>query len=394
MKILRVVSDLYPFVVGGIGIHAHEMSKLQAEKGNCVDVITLDKDIAAPTESFNEYGITKLPISFQLLGNSFSVTLPFRLWEIKNQHDIVHAHSHLFFSTVVCAIIRRFSSTPLVITNHGLVSQTAPKWVQQIYMSSIGKWTLQSADKVLCYTQVEKDQLLRYGIPEDKIAVIHNGISTVNFTPSDTIKNKQILWIGRFTPGKGVDVLINAFKIFHDKFPDYTLLMIGRGPLKNEIQQLIQVMELEGSIQLTDFVPNENLPQIYQNSILFVLPSFEEGVPRTILEAMSCEIPVVCSDLPQLRDLVNECGIQVPIRDPIALADALCRVITDREFAKTCGMNGRIKIVSQYSWDDTVDETLACYEDVIRSRNHQENSSIFQMNSTNSEPSVDSRRMK
>ena len=366
MKILRVTSDLYPFVIGGIGIHTHEMSKMQAERGNDVTVITFIS-MNSPEPKTNDYRIITIPVSFRLWGNSFSFSLPFRIWNETENNDIVHAHSHLFFSTVICAILRHFSSTPLIITNHGLFSQTAPMWVQKIYMRTVGKWTLQSADTVICYTKEEKEQLMGYGIQEKKIEVIHNGISSTDFLPSLHGPDNQILWIGRFTPGKGVGILIDAFQTVHSSFPNYTLVMIGDGPLQRTIQEKITVMNLGSSINGIPYIPNRDLPGIYQHSTVFVLPSLEEGVPRTILEAMSCGVPVVCTDLPQLKAIVEGCGIIVPVRDPEALAGAMCRLISDREFAKQCGINGRERIVGHYSWDDTVEQTLAHYEEVIQS---------------------------
>jgi len=361
MRILRVVSDLYPSVIGGVGLHAHELSRIQSEKGNEVTVVTFLKT------PFNyRYRVISVPISFKWMGNSFSLSLPFVLWRLKNSFDIVHAHSHLFFSTILCAFIRHFSSTPLIITNHGLFSQTAPLWLQKIYLSTIGRWTLRSADRILCYTAVEKDQLIPYGISEEKIAVIHNGISSADFSPSPSDPGKQILWVGRFTPGKGVDVLLDAMKIFHSKFPDYILSMVGDGPLKQHFRQKIIDMDLTDSVILRDFIPNKDLADLYQESVLFVLPSLEEGVPRTILEAMSCGVPVVCTDLPQLRDIVDGCGILVPARDPEALADALIQIISDETRAKQYGMNGRERVVSHYSWDDTVNQTLKLYQEVIK----------------------------
>jgi len=366
MKILRVVSDLYPAVVGGLGLHAHEMSKQQAKLGNEVTVYTSNTDGRSVKEFKDDYNIIRFKTGLKIGGNSFIPMLFFKLFRTKNDFDIIHAHSHLFFSTNLCALVRRLGSSPLVITNHGLISQTVPMWVHKIYIPTVAKWTFKSANKIICYTENEKSLLVKLGIDSDKIAVIHNGTDTDIFAPREKEKdNNQILWIGRFTPGKGVEYLIDAFNILVKEYPDFKLLMIGRGHLKENIEQKIQDLNLGKNIIIREFVPNSELPEIYQSSDVFVLPSLNEGVPRTILEAMACGIPVVCTELPQLVNIVEGCGLLVPVKDSQALAEGILRVVSNRDIAQKFGKNGRIKVVENYSWEDTVKKTIQLYEELI-----------------------------
>ncbi len=363
MKILRVVSNLYPSSVGGVELHAHEMSRLQAEGGHNVTVLTYRTDSGQPSsEERNGYHILRSNAAFCLFGNTISFSQFFSLLQLWDSYDVVHAHSHLFFSTVLCTLARKFRSTPLVVTNHGLVSQTAPSWLQRLYLPTIGRWVFRSADAIICYTETEREQVVDLGVSPDKVHVLHNGIDTNVFVPSDLPSSKkQILWIGRFTPGKGVEYLLKGFQDFSREFPDYTLVMVGRGPLRDDFVRMIREMDLEDRVVLRDFIPNKELPGLYQESSLFVLPSLEEGVPRTILEAMACGRPVVCTALPQLVDIVSGCGSLVPTGDAGAVADALSALASDPALARNLGQSARVKVVSQYSWDDTVAKTLGLY---------------------------------
>ena len=366
MKILRVVSDLYPSVVGGLGLHTHEMSKQQAKLGNDVTVYTSNTDGRSMKEFKDGYNIIRFKPILKMGGNSFMPMLFFKLFRTKNDFDIIHAHSHLFFSTNLCALVRRLGSSPLVITNHGLISQTVPMWVHKIYIPTVAKWTFKSADRIICYTENEKSLLVKLDIDSDKIVVIHNGTDTDMFVPREKEKDKnQILWIGRFTPGKGVEYLIDAFNILVRQYPDFKLLMIGRGPLKENIEQGIQDLDLSKNIIIKEFVPNSELPEIYQSSDVFVLPSLNEGIPRTILEAMACGIPVVCTELPQLVNVVEGCGLLVPLRDSQALAEGISKIMSDRELAQKLGANGRVKVAENYAWEDTVKKTVQLYEEVL-----------------------------
>lgn len=365
VKILRVVSDLYPYVVGGLGIHAHEMSKYQSNLGHDVTVYTSNNKNRVKKIDTN-YEVIKFNNGLKIAGNSLLPGLFRALKNNKNSFDIMHAHSHLFFSTNQCAFIRKRNSTPLVITNHGLISQTVPMWMQDIYLPTMGKWTFQSADKIITYTDEGKSSMVKLGIDPEKIEVIHNGIDTELFSPNyEEKKRKQLLWVGRYIYGKGVEYLIKAFKIVSDQYDDLNLLMVGDGPLREDIEEQIKDLGLNKKINIKIFVPNVEIPDLYRNSDIFILPSLEEGVPRTILEAMSCEIPVVCTELPQLVDIVNECGILVPKKDHEALAEAILKILADDKLYIKLGKNGRKKIITGYSWEDTVKKTIKLYEKLI-----------------------------
>lgn len=343
------------------------MSKMQAASGNEVTVYTSVWSDEALEEVRDQYRIVRFK-GFTIFRNPVALRLFYRLLRERKTYDVIHAHSHLYFSTIFCALVRMIGSTPLVVTNHGLISQTAPMWIQQIYIPTIGRWIYSVADKVICYTDTERDQLIDLGIRSEKISAIHNGVDTDHFAPQEsTSPKKEILWIGKYVPGKGVEYLLRGFQRFSRNFPDYILLMIGRGPQRDDCLKMINDLGLTEKVILKDFVQNKELPDVYRQSSIFVLPSLEEGVPRTILEAMACGVPVVCTELPQLVDIVAGSGILVPVRDSEALAEALIQIVTELDRARELGENGRKRVVSDFSWDDTVRRTLELYEEVIAS---------------------------
>ncbi|MGB9940831.1 glycosyltransferase family 4 protein [Methanosarcina sp.] len=367
MRILRVAPDIYPHMVGGFGIHIHEMSKEQVRLGHDVTVYTASEGVKSDYKAADGYYIHNFKPLVKVLGNSIMPAMLFDLLREQSDYDIVHAHSHLFFSTNLTAVARKMGSTPLVITNHGLNSQTAPQWFQDLYTVTGARLTFAAADKILCYTETEKKELIDLGINSEKIEVIHNGIDTDLFVPKrePCFDTKNLLWVGRYVKGKGLDYLIDAFNILKTKHPDVTLTMVGRGPDKDGILQKIRDLNLESSIIMKDFVPNSEIVDMYQHSSVFVLPSLEEGVPRAILEAMSCGIPVVCSKLPQLVDIVDGGGLLVPVKNPQALADSISKVLSDSSLAEEFRKNGRRNVVENHSWKDTVKKTIQVYKELV-----------------------------
>lgn len=366
MKILRVSSDFYPSVIGGLGIHAYEMSKLQAKMGHNVVVYTVKTNSELEFENLDGFKVVRFKPMIKIFGNSIVPLMFNKLIHNKNRFDVIHAHSHLFFSTNLCALVKTFGSAPLVITNHGLNSQTAPSWFQNIFNATGAIWTFKRADRIICYTKEEKRELVSLGISGDKIAVIHNGINTDIFIPKEDTKNYvRLLWIGRFTQGKGVEYLVDAFKILKHRYPYLKLLMVGKGPNRERIIRKINLSGLNDSIIIKDSIPYSEIPGVFQKSDVFILPSLQEGVPRTILEAMSCSIPIVCSELPQLVDIIKDCGFMVPKKDPKAIAERVSEILSNKKLAKELGNNGREKVVENFSWTDTVEKTIDLYNTLI-----------------------------
>jgi glycosyltransferase involved in cell wall biosynthesis len=321
-------------------------------------------------ELINEYRVVRFPSYLTICGNSFAPGLIREIIKRKRAVDIIHAHSHLFFSTNICALARIFHSAPLVITNHGLISASAPAWLNTMYKNTFSKATFQIADHIICYTTIEKKNIEKLGIDPKKISVIHNGVDTTLFTPSTSEKTadkKRILWVGRFVTGKGVEYLIDAFSRVLKKIPDTHLVLVGVGPEKPAIEDIIRKLQLQSSVTFIDYLENEELPRVYKNSDVFVLPSLMEGVPRTILEAMGCGVPVVTTNLPHLVGIIEGAGLVVPPKEPMLLSNAILTILEDASLAEKMGQRGRNRIEQEYSWEDTVGKVLALYESVIDS---------------------------
>jgi len=109
------------------------------------------------------------------------------------------------------------------------------------------------------------------------------------------------------------------------------------------------------------------MADVYARSDILLLTSETEGVPRVVLEAMSCGLPVVVSDIPQLRELVAGCGIIYESRSEVEVASILLNLGEDTVRCRELGVCGRTRAVRSLTWKDTVDKTVALYRTVIRS---------------------------
>jgi glycosyltransferase involved in cell wall biosynthesis len=368
MKILRVAGDLYPAVIGGVGIHVHELSKWQVKYGHEVTVFTNNQKKLPRKESIDGYKIRRFPVRLTLFGNSISPDLIPAIFQSRKKFDIIHAHSHLFFPTNVCSASRLLGSVPLILTNHGLTSASAPDWLNTIYTHSVARITFSTADCILCYTDIERNNLEKLGVPGNKIRVIHNGVDTDLFSPHKIETGKkvqQLLWVGRFVPGKGVNFLIDAFYKIVKKFPDTRLVLVGEGPQKGSINTQIEKLGIRNNVEIYDYCDNSRLPDLFNQSDIFILPSLMEGVPRTMLEAMACGIPVIVTELPHLKKIVGGAGLFISRGDSEMLSESIIQLLNDNKMASYLGEKGRMKILKDFSWRDTVEQTLNVYKEFI-----------------------------
>lgn len=367
LRILRVSTDTYPEVLGGGALHAHEMSKRQAELGHDVTLLTSDHgDDGAPREEQRAgYTLRRYREVARPFGNSITPSMVPDIRRLAATHDVVHAHSHLYFSSNVAAAFARLGETPLVLTNHGLFSQSAPKPVQKLFMHSVARFTFNSAARVFCYTETDRDRLHEHGV-SSPILVIHNGIDCDRFRPGvGETRGRQVLFVGRLKKSKGVARLVRAVGRLVDELPDVTLAIVGEGPRESYLRGLTAELGIGDRVEFRGRVPNENLPSVYAESAVFALSSDAEGLPRTVLESLACETPVVTSALPQLESLVDGVGKTVERGSIDALETSLRGLLTDRERRREFGRRGRKRVVADYSWEETVRETTAAYRDVV-----------------------------
>lgn len=317
-------------------------------------------------EERDGYTVIRRSVTAELLGNDLSAGVA-RFLHGAADYDVIHAHSHLYFSTNLAALKRGFDATPLAITNHGLYSQSAPEWLFQWYLRTIGRGTFDSADVVFCYTAADGRRLREFGVETD-IEIVPNGIDTDRFRPdgptSDLIEtgDPTILFVGRLVGGKRPSDALAAIDRVRESHPDARVVFAGDGPLAADLERRATDSDLGSAVELLGAIPYEEMPELYRAADLFVLPSRAEGLPRTVLEALSTGVPVVTSDLPQLRSIVEGVGHTVPIGDVAGFAAALTDLASAPERRTKLGERGRKLVTAEYDWSDTAARTTAQLE--------------------------------
>ncbi|WP_224333815.1 glycosyltransferase family 4 protein [Haloprofundus halobius] len=362
MRILRVAQTVYPEVKGGGAYHVHAMSRDQAAMGHDVTVLTLSRGVDEPhRERRDGYDIVRYPVTTSALGNDISLGVASFLRDA-HSFDVIHAHSHLYFSTNLAALKRRLGDIPLAITNHGLYSQNAPKWLFDLYLRSVGRWTFNQADVVFCYTETDKQRVGDLGV-SSHIEVVPNGIDTNRFTPDGPKSNlidadgPVVLFVGRLVEGKRPSDVIQAVATVQEEYPDVELYLCGEGSLSDELEELIENLDVDEAVRFLGHVPYDEMPKVYRSADVLVLPSRAEGLPRTVLEAQSSGISVVTSDLEQISDALGPNGQTFEGGNVMDLSNVLARVV---------GQNQSDQTAEVQSWESTVELTTDHLRAVIR----------------------------
>jgi len=362
MRILRIAQKVYPEVKGGGTYHIHAMSRDQAAMGHDVTVLTVRRDPDRPhVETRERYTVVRYDPTATLLGNDISPGVAQYLTAA--DPDVVHAHSHLYFSTNLAALKRRLGGVPLAVTNHGLYSQTAPEWVFDAYLRTLGRWTFEQADVVFCYTPEDRERVRDFGV-DSRIEVAANGIDTERFTPegpgSERIEatGPVVLFVGRLVDGKRPGDAVRAVARLRETRPGAQLFLCGEGPLREELVGLAEELEVGDAVHFLGHLPYDEMPGVYRAGDTLVLPSRAEGMPRTVIEAMASGLPVVASDLEQVAPVVERAGVAVPVGDVECFAAGLDGVLD--------GEHGDPRAVAEegFDWAETVERTTAVLADI------------------------------
>jgi glycosyltransferase involved in cell wall biosynthesis len=209
---------------------------------------------------------------------------------------------------------------------------------------------------VFCYTDEDRERVQKFGV-ESPIEVVANGIDTDRFTPEGLVSNRinhdgpVVLFVGRLVEGKRPSDAVRAVAQLRETHPNVELYICGEGPLREEVGALAEKIGIEDAVHFLGQLPYDEMPRVYRSGDVLILPSRAEGMPRTVIEAMSSGVPVVASELRQVAPLVERAGESVPVGDIEGFSAAIETVL--------CGTHGnpRAEVENRFDWTETVKQT-------------------------------------
>ncbi|MFX1445363.1 MAG: glycosyltransferase family 4 protein [Promethearchaeota archaeon] len=157
----------------------------------------------------------------------------------------------------------------------------------------------------------------------------------------------KILYVGRFEEEKGIKVLLNAIKLISKENDNIEFSLVGDGSLKTWIKNFIKVNKLR-NVKLPGLYSHEEMPQIYNKADIFILPSYTEGSPASLIEAMSCGIPSIATAVGLSNIFIKngENGILIPPGDPVKISEAIKTLADNKNLMEKCSQKGRDTILT------------------------------------------------
>ncbi len=290
------------------------------------------------------------------------IGLPIKLWREK----MFGRAPDIFFTPTHYA--PRFSPSPSVISIMDLSFIHFPEMFNKKDLWQLKNWTgysVKNAKKIITISRYSKNDIVsHYGIDPDKVAVTYPGYNEKKYQISKiknkyNINNDYILFVGTLQPRKNIARLIEAFKIAMKQFNNETmkLIVVGKkGWLYEEIFQKVKELRIEKRIIFTDYVKEEELPDLYRGAKCLVLPSLHEGFGIPVIEAMACGCPVVVSNVSSLPEIVESAGVFVDPYRIESIAEGINQVCYDEANRNKLIKKGLLQ-VKKFSWQKCAEET-------------------------------------
>lgn len=289
-----------------------------------------------------------------------------------SEFDMIHAHDWLTCRAAIRA--KMLSGKPLIVHMHSIEADRAgQEHGGNAFVREIEELAMLTADRVIAVSQHTKDAIVReYGIPADKIEVVHNHFDPSGLVPADSLANaytylaamkqqgyRVIANIGRQTIQKGLPNLLRAFQKVVHFAPKTFLLMVGAGEQRNELIALSAELGIASNVFFADFQRGKGYRDAYTVADLFVMPSVSEPFGLTALESIGYGTPVLLSRQSGVSEMIHN-ALKVDFWDIDAMADKMVSLVQNDALRNELHANS-LKEYLSHSWDQSADKLLQLY---------------------------------
>ena len=376
VNILRIVYD-FPPPWWGLAPGPYELTKAQVKLGHKIKVYCGEWP---KKRSYREekMQVVRLPRTLPGIGPFFTYgpTVLSKYLLEKERFDLIHAHN---FHPIYYYLWRKYfgKKIPLIIHMHITVAARTEKFKNSSNFSFLTKnveWKLaeyferlgcQLADAIICVSEYVKEEVLRYYKPDpQKVFVVNNGVNTRLFNHNVSSKrdelgldnNKVITYVGVLNQRKNVGLLIRSLSLLSN---EYVLLIIGTGPAEMGLKQLAGHLGVSSRVKFAGYIPYPELPSYYRSSDVFCLTSSFEGLPKVVLEALACGIPVISSQSFSVNEDLSRNIVWLKNNSPEEIASKIREIIESSK-----GVNVR-EIEKKFDWTVTARKLQKIYENIV-----------------------------
>jgi len=395
VKVLMFGWELPPFNSGGLGTACHGLTQALADAGVEITFV-LPKELpihadhmriifaalpdfdwvrySAYTSTLHSLGPTPLAdLPPDLVSMVFNYAQKAGHIAAQVQHDLVHAHDWLCAPAGSVASAR--SGQPLVSHIHATEFDRTGGSGLNPSIYAIERRTMSRSAKIIAVSNFTKNLLTRhYGADTDKVAVVHNGVDSDDFShpapgvlgPLRSAGYKIVTYIGRLTVQKGVDYFITAAHLALQHDPKLVFLIIGSGDLENQLIRQVASLGISDHVLFGGFLRGHLLKSVYQSSDLFVMPSVSEPFGLTALEAIASGTPAIISLQSGASEVIRH-ALKVNFWDIQEMANQILAVTSSPALHRTLKSEG-LADVRQSTWSSAAAKTISIYHQILNSK--------------------------
>jgi glycosyltransferase involved in cell wall biosynthesis len=207
---------------------------------------------------------------------------------------------------------------------------------------------------IICISHYCRSQMMLFSDAADwgKLKIVHCCVDTRRLVPvAIRTRAEKLLYTGRLSIEKGLSVLFESLKLLGDAGRDYELTLVGDGVDRDRLEAHARELAIDRHLVFAGYRSQQEVGEYLRQSDIFILPSFAEGVPVSLMEAMATGIPVVATNVGGVSELVESerTGLLVPPADSAALAQAIARYQDDQELRRCVASHGRERVIQQYN---------------------------------------------
>jgi glycosyltransferase involved in cell wall biosynthesis len=326
--------------IGGIAQHVQGLETFLKNKGNNVEIISSENTFTIPIKG--------------LKNPSFMISSSLKA-KFKKNNDIVHAHN------IPSAKAMKNASGKKILTIHGIYSQQVKNLHNKTTSKIAANYEKEALEWANAITVVSKDAFDYYKKLGLNVYHIPNSIDIDSLsTKSDRRYKKQIIFAGRLSSEKGVDVLSDLAKILPS---DINLIILGSGPKENLIKNI-----KKSNVSYFGYLPKNETISLIRGSDILIQPSKIEGVSSTILEAMACKVPVITTNVGGNKEIIehNKTGILIEPNNSKKLLDEILNLFINSKIKNEL-INSAYIDVQKYDWKYVGKLYLDLYDELLKS---------------------------
>ena len=259
---------------------------------------------------------------------------------------VAHIHNHFADSSgSVTMLTATLAGVPYSMTMHGPALFYEPRW-----------WRLDAktarAAFVSCISHFCRSQAMYFSQPGDwaKLKIVHCGVTPERYGRADIPRGKQLIFVGRLAAVKGLPILIEAFARVRALHPEAQLSIVGDGPERGAAEARVASLDLGAAVTFHGSQSSDAVAELLARADVMVLPSFAEGVPVVLMEAMASTLPVVASRVAGVQELVEDgvSGYAVPPGDIETLVARIDTLLSDPGLCARMGAAGRARVIAEF----------------------------------------------